>query len=73
MGRETGGVFRISSGKRQEKWPDGHENEWKFATDESGSLGHLQDMTEMWDKGGTQESMEVSLAVTHRNLSARVG
>ena len=27
--------------------------------------GHLQDETETWDKGGTQESMGVTLAVTH--------
>ena len=26
---------------------------------------HLQDKTETWDKGDTQESMEVTLAVTH--------
>ena len=27
--------------------------------------GHLQDKTETWDKGGAQESMGVTLAVTH--------
>ena len=27
--------------------------------------GHLQEETETWDKGGTQESMGVTLAVTH--------
>jgi hypothetical protein len=27
--------------------------------------GHLQDEKETWDKGGTQESMGVTLAVTH--------
>ena len=27
--------------------------------------GHLQDKTKTWDKGGTQESMRVSSAVTH--------
>ena len=26
--------------------------------------GHLQDETETWDKGGTEESMEVTLAMT---------
>ena len=27
--------------------------------------GHHQEETETWDKGGTQESMGVTLAVTH--------
>ena len=27
--------------------------------------GHHQEETETWDKGGTQESIQVSLAVTH--------
>ena len=27
--------------------------------------GHLQDETETWEKGGAQESMGVTLAVTH--------
>ena len=27
--------------------------------------GHLQDETETWDKGGVQESVGVTLAVTH--------
>ena len=29
------------------------------------SRRRLQDKTESWDKGGTQESMGVTLAVTH--------
>ena len=28
-------------------------------------MGNLQDKTETWDKGSTQESLEVILAVTH--------
>ena len=28
--------------------------------------GHIQDMTETCDEGGTQESMWMTLAVTHR-------
>ena len=28
-------------------------------------MGHLQEETKTWDKGGAQESMGVSLAVTH--------
>ena len=27
--------------------------------------GHLQDETETWDKGGTQESIGLTLAMTH--------
>ena len=27
--------------------------------------GHLQDETETWNKGGTQESMGVTLAMNH--------
>ena len=45
------------------EWPKGHENKWKSANDGGG--GHLQDVTKTWDKGGTQESMAVTLAVTH--------
>ena len=66
MGRERNRVgFRIRCGEGQERCLDGHENEWKSATDRSGRWGHLQDETETWDKGGTQESMGVTLAVTH--------
>ena len=46
------------------EWPKGHENKWKSANDGGG--GHLQDVTKTWDKGGSQESMGVTLAVTHR-------
>ena len=42
-------------------WDGVHENEWKYTTD--GGQGHLQDKAETWDKGGTQESMGVSLAM----------
>lgn len=47
--------FRIRYGEGQERWLDGHENEWKSATDGGG--GHLQDETETWDKGGAQKLM----------------
>lgn len=30
-----------------------------------GGEGHLQDVTETWNRGGTQESMELTLTVTH--------
>ena len=33
--------------------------------DEDVGGGHLQDEIETWDKGGVQESMGVTLAVTH--------
>ena len=62
----NGRGFRIRCGEGQERWLDGHENEWKSATDRGEEVGgHLQDETETWDKGGTQESMGVTLAVTH--------
>ena len=66
MERGWGGQFIIRCSERQKRWPDVHENEWKSATDDGqGSRGHLQDETETWDKGGAQESMWVTLAVTH--------
>jgi hypothetical protein len=46
-------------------WPNGHENEWKFATDRGGWVGDMLDVTESWPKGGTQESMRKILAVSH--------
>ena len=42
---------------------DGHENEWESAN--WGMREHLQEETDVWDRGGVQESMGVSLAVTH--------
>jgi hypothetical protein len=67
MGRGIGGEFRIRWGERQERWPDGNENEWKSATDGGGWGEHLQDETEIWDKVSVQESVVVgvTLAVTH--------
>jgi len=60
--RSIGYGLRIRCGEGQEGWPDGHENEWKSATDGGREMGgHLQDETETQDKGGAQES----LAVTH--------
>ena len=38
--RGWGGI-RIRCGEGQERWPDGHENEWKSATDGWG-LGDIQ-------------------------------
>jgi hypothetical protein len=42
---------------------DVHESEWKSATYRGG--GHLKNVAETWDRAGTQESMGVTLAVTH--------
>ena len=49
------GGFQIRYGKGQEKWLDGHENEWESATYGVRKWvgGHLQDETETWDKGNT--------------------
>lgn len=50
----------------QERWPDDHEKEWKYATDRSGELGgHLKNVPEINDRGSAQESMRVTLGVTH--------
>jgi hypothetical protein len=46
------GWFRIRCGEGQEICPDGHENEWKSATDRVRSRRHLQDKTETWDQWG---------------------
>ena len=35
--------------------------------------GHLQDVTETWVKGGAQESMGVTLAVTHSIGNKEIG
>ena len=42
------------------------ENEWKSATGKGWGEGeHLEDKTETWTRGGAQESMGMTLAVTH--------
>lgn len=52
-GKGNGG-FKIMYGKGQERWPDGHQNEWKIATDRGwGDGGHLKDMSETWNRGDT--------------------
>ena len=52
-------------GERQKRCPDGHENKEKSATGGIGEGKHLQDVSEIWDAGGIQESMGVTLSVTH--------
>ena len=45
--RGDGEVNEGSSGSGQERWPDGHENEWKSATDKGVEVwSHLQERTE---------------------------
>ena len=50
-GRWEGEWRNLESGivEVQERWLDGHENEWKSATDQ-GREEHLKDKTETWDK-----------------------
>ena len=43
MRKGRGWVFRINCGKGQERWPDGHDNEWKSATD-GGEVGGISMM-----------------------------
>ena len=35
---------RIRYGEGQERWPDGHENEWKSATDGGGDVEGMSRM-----------------------------
>ena len=53
-------------GKRQRRWPDDHENEWKSAVESrrgwEASLGLAR---HLGARGGSQESMGVSSAKTH--------
>jgi hypothetical protein len=65
MGREWDGLS-IRYGRGQERWPDGHDKEWKSAIDEGEEVEeNLYGVIETLDKGGTQESMGVTLPVTH--------
>ena len=45
----TEGV-RIRCWEEQERWPDGHENEWRSATDRGEELGNLKDIPVTCDK-----------------------
>ena len=56
---ERNGGFRIRCGEVQKRGPDGHENEWKSATDR-GCLDLLHKDIEIWDKRAFQESMGVT-------------
>ena len=62
-------MFRLRYREGQERWPDGHENEWKSATGgeicKGRGRGHLEAVPKTWDRGGSQESMGVALAKTH--------
>jgi hypothetical protein len=65
-----GGVDSRSGEGRDRRWPESHENEWKFAAFKVlGRWGwrDLKDMPETQVREGSQESMEVTLAETHSN------
>jgi hypothetical protein len=47
-------VFRIKCGEGQERWLDGHENEWKSATDRG---EEVQDEAKSCDKEDGHESI----------------
>lgn len=38
---ERGDGEGIRSEEGQERWPDGHENEWKFSADGDGEVGYI--------------------------------
>ena len=61
MGRGKGTGARVEIRIRcEEAQENGYENEWKSASDSGvGYGGHLHDVTETWDKGGTQKSTGV--------------
>lgn len=52
--------------REQERWLDGHKYERKSATYGREGRGNLQEKEKKkhWDKGGTQESVGVTLAVS---------
>lgn len=59
--------------REQERWLDGHEYEWKYTIYGREGRGNLQEKKKQktknkkhWDKGGTQESVEFTLAVSHK-------
>ena len=53
-------------GRVRIRYGEGQENEWKSATERSGEVGeHLDNVTETCNRGGAQESMGTTLAVTH--------
>ena len=47
------GVFKIRYVAGQERWLDGHENEWKSSTEEGKDIGGIYrtDIPEIWVKG----------------------
>jgi hypothetical protein len=55
-------LVRWRTGKMA-RWPWRWMEIWNWQ--EWGGRGHVQDEAETWDKGGTQESKRVALAVTH--------
>lgn len=60
------GVFKIRCEGGQERWIDGHENEWESIDDRGNKVeAHLEEKKETRDNGGSKESMGASLAVAH--------
>lgn len=57
---EAGGT-QVREGNRK-RGPEGQENKCKSAVAVDGSGANLQEFSETWDKGGSQESMQVTLA-----------
>lgn len=56
MGSRIGGV-RIKFGKRQERWPEGQENEWKSAAGRVG--GEMRVLSRKWQRPGMAESPRI--------------
>ena len=52
--------FRIQCGEGQDRCLDGHENEWKSATDQDATMGGISRIRHGLGKRGTQKSMEVT-------------
>jgi hypothetical protein len=60
----VGWGVRIRCGEGQER-ESKLENKWKSASDRDREVGVLEDLAEIWDRGGTQESMGMILVETH--------
>jgi hypothetical protein len=60
-----GGEFRIKCGEGQGDGQKAMRMNGSLQLTGVGSGGHLQEETETWEKGDTQESMWVTLAVTY--------
>lgn len=61
MGRGMRGSG-LGVGRDNGEGREGQENTWKSAA--GGAGGYLEDMPETWDRGGSQESMGMTLVET---------